>query len=306
MTSKEEGVNKIQIETVCERDMDFLIMRQFSCGNKEFVKLFRSNLGNHSEIISISHSLTTNDGETDIEVIIKEDNRKIGLLIEDKIDAVAQPEQYNRYLKRATKAQEEGRYDKYEIFIVAPQKYLNGNSEAKLYLNHVSYEVILETLTDPFDISMMRRALDESVHGYVPIEDKQVTSFWNDLYDYVEKQYPNTLKISGKKGESRGTNARWISINSAPGTSIQIKSDRGYIDLEIAGYAERFVEFSKANQKVLDEKQLIVRLASKSLAIRKYIDVIDFTKPFSEQEKLVDNALKVALELRELVNELKY
>ena len=300
---------EIVFENVLERDFDFLIMNRFAKEDVPFMMLFLNKTGLDLEKLSIdkiSHSVMTNDGETDVEIILKTGETKVGLLIEDKIDAVAQPEQSSRYKIRADRAVVEGKYSSYYIFIVAPLKYLDGNKEASKYEYRVSYEEILAVTKDAFEKAIVEKALDESKHGYVPVEDRNVTEFWNHIYDYVEEHFPDTFRIHGIKGESRGANAQWIRINSAPGTTIQIKADRGYVDLEIAGYADKFQKFSKDNQFVLDRKRLYVRMASKSLAIRKYFEPIDFRKNFSEQLGSIEDAFEKAKELQDLVKDLKY
>lgn len=78
------------------------------------------------------------------------------------------------------------------------------------------------------------------------------------------------------------------------------------MDLEISNYADKFKEFSKANQELLDKKRLYLRMASKSLAIRKYIEPIDFTQSFSDQIDKVEDALIKAKELQDLIKYLKF
>ena len=300
----------IVFESVLERDIDFLIMRSFSQIDMEVIDLFCKCAGctwNQDVLIeSVSHSVSTSDGESDVEVVFKDGNDRIAFLIEDKIDAIAQPDQANRYEIRAKKAVEQGKYDKYYVFIVAPEKYLQGNKEASKYENQVSYEQIYNCLKEGFEKSMLEKALDESRHGYVPIEDRNVTEFWNNIYDFVEVKYPGVFNLWGKKGESRGANAIWINIKSGSGTTIVIKADRGYVDLEIAGYADKFQKFSKDNQVLLDEKKLYVRTASKSLAIRKYIEPFDFKKSFSDQLDYVEEGFRKAKELQDLVKDLNF
>ncbi len=298
----------ILFETILERDMDMLLMRQFSENNKGFIDLFIKKTGKETEysVSSVSHSVMTSDGETDVEAILEVDGRKIAFLIEDKIDAVAQPEQAKRYEIRALKGRENGRYDNFIIFIVAPQKYLEGNQEARKYTNQISYEDIRNTLISEFDLAVIDKALDESKRGYVPIEDRHVTTFWTKLYDYMDERYPDTFKIRGKRGEARGAGATWITISCGHGATINIKADRGYVDLEIAGYADKFQEFSKANQSLLDSKRLYLRMASKSLAIRKYIDTIDFNGDFDDQIDAIEDAFYKAKELQDLIIDLKF
>ena len=86
---------------------------------------------------------------------------------------------------------------------------------------------------------------------------------------------------------------------------IQIKSDRGYVDLEIGNYGDKFAQFSSDNKDLIDEKHLYIRMASKSLAIRKYIRTIDFTQPFNSQIPALKEAFDAAKELQDLIPKLK-
>lgn len=294
-------------DNIFERDMDMLLMRQFSDNNFAFIDLFlkRIHCGSDYSVLKIAHSVMTSDGETDIQVILSFNGSRIALLIEDKIDAIAQPDQAKRYEIRAEKAKTNGEYDEYYIFIVAPQKYLENNKEVSNYSYRLSYEDIKTTLTNEFDLAIMNCALAESKRGYIPVEDRKVTLFWNRMFNYVEARFPGTFAFYGKKGDIHGSTASWISIKSGKGTRIVIKSDKGYVDLEIAGYSGKFQEFSKANQTLLDSKQLYLRMASKSLAIRKYINCFDFTKSFDEQIPFIEDAFIKAKELQDLIKELK-
>ncbi len=300
----------IIFENVFERDIDLLIMRRFAMKDVSFIRLFSKraeiDIDSESAILSVSHSVMTNDGETDVEIIFSDGDEKIAFLIEDKIDAVAQPEQEKRYEIRAKKAIEQGLYNKYYIFIVAPQKYLNNNQEAEKYAYQVSYEEIREVLSDEFEKALINKALDESKRGYVPVEDRRVTDFWNQLYDFVENNYPDTFNMQGHKGDVKGSRAIWATMNSGHGTSIVIKADRGFVDLEIPGYADRFVEFSKANKDIIDKKRLYIRTASKSLSVRKYTEIIDFKGDFSAQTDKLEDAFNKAKELQDLIKCLKF
>lgn len=308
--AEETHGTRITFESVSERDIDLLIMRHFACGDRALIDVFMNkvDLEWHEgiRIESVKHSVMTSDGESDVEVVLFDGTARIAFLIEDKINAVAQPEQAGRYVTRAEKAKEKGMYDEYHIFIVAPQKYLDGNEEAAKYDNKVSYEELRVKIQDPFDRALLDKALDESKHGYVPIEDRRVTEFWDKLYDYVDGRFPGTFRIQGKKGQSRGTSATWITINSGKGTCIRIKAEKGYVDLEIAGHADKFQQFCDSNREIIDGRRLYVRTASKSLAIRKYIDPIDFLGSFEEQIERIYDAFIKAKELQELISHLTW
>ena len=87
--------------------------------------------------------------------------------------------------------------------------------------------------------------------------------------------------------------------------AIQIKCDRGFVDLEISGYVERFQQFSSDNRKLIDDRQLMIRAASNSLAIRQYIGKIDFTQPFETQIPALTVAFDAAKELQDLIPKLQ-
>ncbi len=61
-------------------------------------------------------------GETDITVICNIDGEKHALLIEDKIDAIALPEQHDRYVKRGQKGVANNEYAGFDVFIVGPER----------------------------------------------------------------------------------------------------------------------------------------------------------------------------------------
>ena len=71
-------------------------------------------------IVAVLHSEISNTdpdlGETDITVILSSGTDIYALLIEDKIDAVAQKEQHDQYIKRGDKAVAEGLYTDYRVF----------------------------------------------------------------------------------------------------------------------------------------------------------------------------------------------
>ena len=132
---------------ILEHDMDMLILEEFTCSNK-FAKIFLNKVGiDNAIVISTWQSKTDNElGESDMTVVFDCDGKKIALLIEDKIDAIAMPEQPSRYSLRGDKGIQDGDYDNYYVFIVAPRQYLDINEKAKEYPNRVSYEELKDVV----------------------------------------------------------------------------------------------------------------------------------------------------------------
>ena len=301
---------EISFDTILERDMDLLFMQKFS-QSKSFLNIFLKEIGYDQEkvtIESISHSVSTPDGESDIEVVFKVDSgKKVALLIENKINAPAMDNQAKRYHKRGEEAQKRGDYQEFHVFIVAPEKYLEGNTEAKSdnYTHKISYQALEGEFKEPYEKAVMETALRRSLRHIVRDPDEQITEFWNQLYDFRDERYPD-INIQGKKGLERSSiPGQWITINCNNQFGIQIKSDRGYADLEIRNYADKFEQFSKDNKDLIDRNRLYIRTAGKALAVRKYIDCIDFSKPFDTQIEMLVAAFDAATELQDLIKKIK-
>ena len=69
---------------------------------------------------------------------------KIAVLLENKIDAIAQEEQSKRYFLRAEKLKQELGLTSTVVGIIAPENYLQNNQEAKNYPFQISYESVTE------------------------------------------------------------------------------------------------------------------------------------------------------------------
>ena len=101
---------KLHFERVFERDLDLLLMNLFSRGSKA-CELFYDRIGMHPDAItSIKHSVKTVFGESDLEVWFTKDGKSYALLIEDKINASAQPDQHQRYEQRKEESRREPLY----------------------------------------------------------------------------------------------------------------------------------------------------------------------------------------------------
>lgn len=96
---------KCDFSTVSERDMDMLFLNAFSI-DPGFLDLFIKEVSLPDldyKVREIYLSKTDNDGESDITVIVESLDKRIGLLIEDKIDVLDMPAQPERYIKKGNK-----------------------------------------------------------------------------------------------------------------------------------------------------------------------------------------------------------
>jgi len=296
----------LTISRVFERDIDLYVINKFM-NDINFKDLFLNKIHKEDyEIINCIHSYVDNDGESDITIILKKDTHKIALLIEDKIDAIAMPNQRKRYDKRGKTGIKQGKYEEYYVFIMAPKDYLENNLEAQKYESKISYEEIINYLnkTDNYGEELLKKALQEKKKGYVINEDKKVTKFWEKYYDYIEENYKQ-LSIKRKNGP-RGTDAWWPSF-STPVKYVRIhhKANRGDIDLEFPGVADYYYEISKILEGKLDEDMIIAR-TSKSMSIRIKCPVIRFDDKFENYLNEMKISLDAVVRLQNLLSKIEY
>jgi len=291
----------ITFEKVFERDIDFLIINKLINDNL-LLDYFLSIINkNGYKLIDIEHSLyDIQAGESDITAIVEKDNHKIGILIEDKIDAIAMPEQRKRYNIRGNKGIENGLYNEFFVFMIAPESYLNSNLEAKLYENQVSYEKLKVLLSnDLYASALIDKALDEKKQGYVIIENTAVTEFWSRLYKLIREEYP-AIKFNEVKGP-RGNNAQWPEFKTYYNfIKVILKSDRNKLDLTFSRMGKYPNIFHKYVDDVID-KDMIVDKTQKSMVIRLAIPIVDFKSDFDEQIDNVRLCLNNTIRLYEIL-----
>lgn len=294
---------------ILEHDMDMLFLEEFVFSNA-FCKIFLDKIGVKTKsIISTWQSKVDDElGETDMAVIFDCDGKKVALLIEDKIDAIAMPEQPTRYILRGNKGIQEGEYDAYYVFIVAPQNYLDNNEKAKEYPNSVSYEEIreyFEKLNDTrssFKLAQINLAISKQKNGYQLVKNAQVTDFWNKYVEYKNINYPD-LNLA-VHSNIKPTNGVWPHFRTNKvGVFIYHKSNVGNVDLTYNGQANKIDEIKKFLIDTIGnyyEQGINVVKTGKSCAIRICVPFIVFADAFENQIEKVDEAFAAVKKLYEL------
>lgn len=295
---------EIKFNNILERDIDLLVINNLY-QNKSFVDFFLNQINENSyNVTSIEHSLMDPLlGESDITVILENSNERIALLIEDKINADAMPNQYLRYIDRGNKGIENKQYNRFFIFIIAPEEYLKTNIEAEKYDYKISYEEILKELnSDLFASSLLKKAIEEKESGYIAIENENVTNFWLNLYSFIKEYYPSIM--FNEVNTPRGSNATWpIFLTHHKFVKIHFKSDRGFLDLSFRNFKKHIKIFNKYVDKERLKNYDIV-LTNKSISIRKEIPIIDFNKKFYNYNDEMHLIMKEILSFYDLLKEI--
>lgn len=285
------------LKAAFERDVDLVLVRAFYEGNS-VARLF---LDNEDKILEIHHSAMELHGESDLQIIVERDGKHHAILIEDKIDAPPQPDQYKRYCDRGNRGIAEGKWSDYTVYIAAPAKYLKNDQEARKYSNQVSYEMLREELIqadDPVSLAIIETALKRSEGTLPAVVDEAVTAFWENYYDYHALHASHLmLHVSHCK---KGPNAIWPTFKTVlKRTTILHKSAQGYVDLEFAGLAEQLNLLKNILQPFL-LTDMRVEKTGKSAVVRIPIPVMDFSKPFSIYEKEMDLVFSAVEKLNQL------
>src|SRR6267143_1091737 len=135
------------LQSVAEREMDFLLLEEFH-SEPAFVTWFASHvMGKPLEEVSslgVWHSISDSSGESDLVLVVRIGETKHAILIENKIDALPQPEQGTRYFTRGEAGRSAGDWNSFTTCIIAPANYLEANRDTATYNAQLPYEDIRE------------------------------------------------------------------------------------------------------------------------------------------------------------------
>ena len=305
----------IEFKKIYEHDMDLLIIEEF-ISDGEFAQLFldKLQLPNNYTIHKIIHSLSDSDGESDITMILQYPDRRVALLIEDKIDAQTMQEQSERYRKRAKAAVLRGEYDSYYVMLVAPSDYhkehLNDANAAYEY--KISYEELRGYFSKQnhpramFKTAMIDFAVKEKKAGYQVQEFKAVTDFWNKLRQFCKENYPNLIMVG--KDAPKGAAASWPEFRTSLGTiKVIYKSQKGYVDLEFPKYGDRVADLrSIIRSRMTDSMQIWKTGKSASVRIADERWILDFSQDFEKYRSVLIDVMRAVSTLCDFASTLNY
>jgi len=285
---------KIILKAAFERDVDLVLVRAF-CEENSAAQLF---LNHGDEILEVHHSAMELHGESDLQIIVKRNGSRHAILIEDKVDAPAQPNQHQRYCERGDRGKAEGRWKTYTVFIAAPQKYLESDREAAKYPHKVSYEAIRDKLIDPLSIAIIETALKKSEGILPPVVDEAVTAFWEAYYEYHEEHMSHlALHINHRE---KGPNATWPDFKTIlKDAKILHKSERGVVDLQFRGMGDD-LEPLKVELTPYLAPDMKIEKAGNSAVVRIKVPIMDFSKAFSNYQNQIATVFSAIERLNQL------
>lgn len=280
-----EGNITCSLCAVYEHDMDVLLM-QAMLSDAGFLALFLDKTDWRDMQLTAVHAELSNTetdlGETDITVILSDGEKKYALLIEDKIDAVAQPEQHQRYLKRGDKAVKDGAFADYRVFIVCPQKYYDTDKEAAKYEHFVSYEecaAYFQQGTDsmsPIRYQEVMQAIDKAKRPPQVTIKEEANLFFRKYREYQREHFPH-LNMRTKET----ANGYWPDYRTCyPYEKVILyhKMSEGEVDLTFAGGKDKLPVLEAAcgwfNRNGLTD--ICALVTGKSVALRINVPKISY------------------------------
>lgn len=277
---------------VHERDMDIIFLESLA-SDPGFTKLVLEKTpyaGKEFQILSAALSVTETDlGETDICIVLQIEGHRIGLLIEDKVDAMAMPNQHLRYHKRGKRAVSRGDYDTYEVFIFCPEKYRENNEEAKKYEHFCSYEAFKLYFDEKEDaISKIRsqqlaQAIERAKRPSETVINEAANLFFTKYKAYQKQYYP---ELDLRTGDA--SNGWWPHYSTRLGNAyIYHKRLEGFVDLTFPNAADKLdvVQNLASWLRVHGVPNVIAVQTGKAAALRIEVPQISRETAFEDVEK---------------------
>lgn len=294
--------NNLILESIRERDIDLLLIEELNV-NLDFCRFFIQQLfpydcNNIIENKALHSIVNAQFGETDILFFYKTNISSNAILIENKIDANAQPKQAERYKIREETIQSE--YNCHALScIVAPNNYLIKNSEAQKYQNQISYEVIRDYFIKQnshrlnYKAQILDLAISQERRGYTPVKDEATTLFWCQYWNSLTQYIPSAEM---KRPVIVPVNSDWPLIKFSwfpKGCFIYHKLSKGYIDFQ-TNYCSDFLENAL---KAHPELSFNVVKTGKSYTLRAKVPPLDKHNSFEAQKEYVIQAFNIIKEL---------
>jgi hypothetical protein len=258
---------------VSEADIDWILCIEIN-SNPRFREWLGTGIFHCADVLHDGawRSVANEYGESDLVWRVRLPHGQYALaLMENKINAVAQPEQYNRYVARGKKYVGTALCQSYTTVLLAPQSYSSRDSGR--YEKPISYESLQEWFKsqggerDLFIASMLEAAIEKRR----PEPDAGITEFRRKFWELARDEFPWLgLKEPGPLREY------WV-WQDYNGFTMVYKTYsraamggffRSVVDLQIWGRALELDRFEAAFGEELKQRGGVVTTAGQSIAFR--------------------------------------
>jgi hypothetical protein len=301
------------LEGVYERDIDLLLLEELTISPEFGAWLVGIVFGNSVLPIDDAtawHSISSSLGESDLVFQFQSAEReRRAILMENKVDAPAQPNQGARYQERSKIGQEDYGWVEPKTCIVAPQRYLESHADdTSNYHAKLAYEDIRSWFTDrlnsgkaryKYKADVLTVAIEQSRRGkYSQTQyDEQSTKFWHDYWHLASDEFP---ELGMKDPGQRGPTSTWVyfpNTHTGKGRSLIHRFENQIVELILDIPADQ-VGALKVRYDTMLGKGAVIEPVGKSAAIRIEVPLINIREKFEGQKDAVRNGLRAAYRLQ--------
>jgi hypothetical protein len=300
-----ETKNIIPVESILERDVDLIILEELSTDDS-FCQWFVNELNfpNFTKSIGAWRSVTSFGlGETDILFAYFSEEKRVVILIENKLDSDFQELQHIRYQKRANQYIENNDYDESYCVLIAPTLYCEYQNHFESFISYenISARLVLTgTRRNLFKSELLKIAIEKLRRGYQPINSELVQRFWLSYWKYKEEAFPTFVM---KKPEIVPHNSDWPMLYD--------ENLKGIVFYHKLGQGNSDVTFNNSNKEIeVKLNKIVPEFAKliyhkKSFSIRVFSGKVDRTKDFETQIENINSGLSNLHFIRNLLIENK-
>lgn len=286
-------------QSITERDIDLLVLEELNVSD-EFAHWLVCRVKEEvvsTHIVGAWHSVVdTLLGESDLVFIYQlDDLANQAVLIENKIDAEAQPAQGERYQRRGQKGVDEGLWQDFRTCLVAPKAYINKNAEC--YDAYITYEEIMAYFVAQGDRRSLYRAqtikdaIDKNRRGYCATICPKTTEFARQYLAYVAANFP---QLNPEPSKPRAAGHNWIHfypVSSNKQVRIIHQIYGKSVKLQLLGQAENF-EQVRAQFYGLETSGFRIVKSGKSVNVEISVPEINIAvQPFEASMTEIETAL---------------
>ena len=233
---------------VVERDIDLLLLEEF-LSSELFSRWFIQNAlhppGRSNDLGQVrraGRSVTQSMGESDLEIVFEAaDGSRTYLLIENKVNAVFQPAQAERYHLRGRTYIERGDCTAVYTVLIAPERYFGSSNTCQGFDGRLSYEALHDWFLDQhgmgprriYKAGILAAAIEKAHYGYQAEADAPVTTFWRAYWELAVTEAPG-LQMDMPPPKPAGAGfVRFRPAGIAAPVSLIHKLPRGCVDLQV-------------------------------------------------------------------------
>jgi hypothetical protein len=283
---------KVFGQSVAERDIDFILLEELSI-NDEFCDWFVTRVTGETAYfgtrVGAWHSVWHETlHESDLQFVFKPEGdtqAEIAILVENKINAAAQPQQAARYMARGEDGKNKGNWSDFHTCLVAPAGYLKSPVQTEKYDAELSYEEIAAFFSSRrfrdaryrYKAHVIQEAINKLDRrgAHQPKTSADMTKFASDYIDMARKQFPD---LAVQESKPRAPGNTWINFLPRPfaeRTEVYHQLTGGFAKVLFMGQAESVDQIREKYAAHLDDDMELEVSGKKSVSIAIAVPKLD-------------------------------